>query len=309
MTITEPITPARGPAVWRGAEIADSPGWRVPLTGEHRAEVLAAVRGASGALPGELSTDDFPLPTLGPVLAALSREVRHGRGFALLRGVPVAGLAERDADLTAVGLALHVGGLAPQGPDGARLTHVRDRGVDPTAPTSRSYQHRGRLGYHADPTDAVALLCLRPARSGGLSTIVSSPALHNEVVRTRPDLAAVLYEPWWYDLRSGDGPDSFARKAVYSRRGDGSLSTFYGPDYLRSALRGAHVPPFTLAQEEALELLDRLTGDPRFVLPMDLRPGDFQVLNNHVVLHSRTEYADHPEPHRRRDLIRLWLTD
>jgi hypothetical protein len=33
-----------------------------------------------------------------------------------------------------------------------------------------------------------------------------------------------------------------------------------------------------------------------------------QFLNNHVTLHSRTEYVDHPEPERRRDLVRLWLS-
>jgi alpha-ketoglutarate-dependent taurine dioxygenase len=43
------------------------------------------------------------------------------------------------------------------------------------------------------------------------------------------------------------------------------------------------------------------------MLAMDLRAGDMQFVNNHVTLHSRTQYADHPEPARRRDLIRLWL--
>jgi alpha-ketoglutarate-dependent taurine dioxygenase len=76
---------------------------------------------------------------------------------------------------------------------------------------------------------------------------------------------------------------------------------------MRSALRGAHVPPFSQAQLEAMELLDRLNNDPRFMLAMDLRAGDMQFVNNHVTLHSRTQYADHPEPARRRDLIRLWL--
>jgi hypothetical protein len=38
---------------------------------------------------------------------------------------------------------------------------------------------------------------------------------------------------------------------------------------------------------------------------MDLRPGDIQLLNNSVVLHSRTAY--HDEEHRKRYLLRLWL--
>jgi hypothetical protein len=173
--------------------------------------------------------------------------------------------------------------------------------------TTRSYQHSQRLGFHADPTGAVGLLCLRPARSGGLSAIVSAVAVHNELVDTRPDLARLLYEPWWFDRRTGDGPDSFLRQPVYTVDSDGGLITRYGPDYMRSAQRGAHVPPLTAEQDEALVTLDRLNHDPRFRLTMDLRPGDLQLLNNRVILHGRTAFADHPEPARRRHLLRLWL--
>jgi alpha-ketoglutarate-dependent taurine dioxygenase len=67
------------------------------------------------------------------------------------------------------------------------------------------------------------------------------------------------------------------------------------------------VPPLSPAQLEAMAVLDQLNSDPRFSVTMDLRPGDMQFLNNHIILHSRTAYEDHPEPERRRDLIRLWL--
>jgi hypothetical protein len=161
--------------------------------------------------------------------------------------------------------------------------------------------------YHADPADIVALLCIRPAKSGGLSTVVRSAAVYDELARTRPDLTQVLYQPWWRDLRTGDGPDSFCQSPVYARDDHGRLSVSYGPDYIRSAQRGAHVPPLSSAQLEAMAVLDQLNSDPRFSVTMDLRPGDVQFLNNHVVLHRRTAYEDYPEPERRRDLIRLWL--
>ncbi len=90
-----------------------------------------------------------------------------------------------------------------------------------------------------------------------------------------------------------------------SRRG--RLSVSYGPDYIRSAQSGAHVPPLSPAQLEAMAVLDQMNSDPRFSVTMDLRPGDMQFLNNHITLHSRTAYEEHPEPERRRDLIRLWL--
>jgi hypothetical protein len=72
-----------------------------------------------------------------------------------------------------------------------RRLAVRDRGADPKVPTTLSYPHRGALGYHADPTDVVALLCVRPANSGGLSSIVRSADVHDELARLRPDLVQV----------------------------------------------------------------------------------------------------------------------
>ena len=41
---------------------------------------------------------------------------------------------------------------------------------------------------------------------------------------------------------------------------------------------------------------------------MDLEPGDIQLLSNHTVIHARTDYVDHPEPDRKRHLLRLWIT-
>ncbi|MEU4222709.1 TauD/TfdA family dioxygenase [Nonomuraea sp. NPDC026600] len=296
-----------GPGQWLAAEIGDSDAWKVPLTAEHRQEVLDAVQ-AAGPASDATTPAAFPLPTLGPLLRRVRDELADGRGFVLVQGVPVEAMSERQCEIAALGLGCHIGQIAGQGPGQAPLTHVRDTGADPSRPRTRSYQHSGRLGYHSDPTDVVALLCVRPAMSGGLSAVVSSVAVHNEVVRTRPDLAEVLYQPWWHDRRTGQGPDSFFTKPLCTPRGDGGVSISYGPDYIRSAQRGAHVPPLTPAQQEAMDLLDQLTGDPRFALTMDLRAGDLQLLNNHVVLHGRTAYEDHPEPERRRHLLRLWFT-
>ncbi|HEX5403300.1 MAG TPA: TauD/TfdA family dioxygenase [Pseudonocardiaceae bacterium] len=272
-----------GAAGWLGGQLTDSAAWRFPLTAAHRAELLA---------------DPASLPTLGPVLERLGQELCSGRGFALLQGVPVTGLTESEVDAMAVGIAGHVGVVVPP------VVHVRDVGVDRSESTSKSYQHNGRLGYHSDPTDVVALLCVRRAVSGGLSSVVSSVAVHDEVVRTRPELAEVLYDQWWRDARTGDGVDSFYQQPVY-RLLAGKLVANYGPDYIHSAQRGAHVPALRPDQLAAMAELDRLNDDPRFVLTMDLQAGDMQFLNNRVTMHSRTEYRD--DPARRRDLIRIWL--
>ena len=266
-------------------------------------EVRLAARQAAGMPLTELTPESFPLPTAAALLRRLAGLLTDGAGFALLQGVPV----DEDPDLVCTGVGCYAGTIVPQGAEQVPVQHVRDRGADPKTPTTLSYQHSAALGYHADPTNIVALLCVRPAKSGGLSSIVRSAAVHDELARTRPDLAQVLYQPWWRDLRTGDGPDSFRQSPVYARDDHGRLSVSYGPDYIRSAQRGAHVPPLSPAQLEAMAVLDQLNSDPRFSVTMDLRPGDMQFLNNHVTLHGRTAYEDYPAPERRRDLIRLWL--
>ena len=41
----------------------------------------------------------------------------------------------------------------------------------------------------------------------------------------------------------------------------------------------------------------------------DLEPGQIQFVHNRALGHSRTAFVDHPDPDRRRHLVRLWLRD
>jgi hypothetical protein len=122
----------------------------------------AAALQAAGVPLAELTPESFPLPLAGAVLRKLAREVTGGAGFALLHGVPV----DDDPDLICAGVGSYAGRMVPQGAHQVPVVHVSDQGADPRVPATRSYQHSGALGYHADPTDIVALLCIRPAKPG-----------------------------------------------------------------------------------------------------------------------------------------------
>jgi hypothetical protein len=54
-------------------------------------------------------------------------------------------------------------------------------------------------------------------------------------------------------------------------------------------------------------LLDKLANDPSNYLDIEFKPGDIQLIHNHVILHDRTDYEDWPQPERKRHLLRLWL--
>jgi hypothetical protein len=299
-----------GPSAWYGPQIAERSDWVHAVGEEGVAEVESAVRtlGESDLDPVGLSREDFPLPTLGPRLGRILAEVLDGRGFALLRGLPVGEWGPRRSALTLLGLGAHLGNLRPQNARGHLLGHVRDQGLSSRDPSVRIYQTRERQNYHTDSADVVGLLCLHPARSGGLSSLVSSVTIFNELRRRRPGLARVLFEPIETDRRGEVAPGQrpFFRIPVFNWHA-GRLTTIYHRAYIESARRFPEVPPLTASQAEALDAFDALANDPALHFFMEFRPGDVQLVCNHSLLHDRTAFEDWPEPERRRHLLRLWL--
>jgi hypothetical protein len=251
--------------------------------------------------------DDFPLPKLAPTIAEWARELLHGRGFVMVRGLPVARWGEERSALVYWSLGQHLGEPGAQNPQGDLLGHVVDTGEDTANPFVRRYRTAGDIAYHCDLADAVGLLCLRGARRGGASRIVSSVSVYNELLRRRPDLIDRLYEPFCLDTRDeqGDGRLPYV-PVVPCRHAGGELRSFYHSDYFRSAVRHAEVPPFTEQEQTLLDLYEEIASSPQLYLDMQFEPGDIQLISNHVTLHARTAYED--DPGGRRHLLRLWLS-
>ena len=298
-----------GPAAWTGAEMRRRRGeWTFPLGDAERRELRAAME-ATRALPIEaIGPDSFTLPTLGPKLLALRDELIEGRGFVLMRGLAVEGRPIEEIARTWWGIGCWIGRAVSQNAMGHVLGHVRDLSYDLREPNVRTYQTNERQYYHSDSCDVVGLLCLRPAKRGGLSTIVSSVTLYNEMARRRPELAAVLSEPVPIDRRGEvpEGEAPFFLNAVFNHH-DAMVSSYYTRRYVESSQRLPEAPRLTALHYEAFDLLDALADDPEFHLDMEFAPGDVQFLHNHTVFHDRTAFEDWPEPERRRHLLRLWL--
>jgi hypothetical protein len=306
-----PPGPLAGPAAWRGAELAPSD-WRnaldaAQLAGFERA--LAAARATRKPLVA-LAREDFPLPaSLAADVARWRRELGAGRGFLLLSGLPVErwGAEESSRFFWCFGLAL--GWPGAQNPQGDLLGHVIDTGDDRTNPLVRLYRTRSEIAYHCDAADSVGLLCLRAAPRGGLSRLASSVTVFNEVLRRRPELAPLLFEPFALDLRSEERPGMRGWIPVPPCRfAVGALRTFYHSDYFRSAVRHADAPRRTDGQQALLDLYDEIANEPAIRLDMALAPGDLQLVSNHTVIHARTAYDDAPDAGGRRHLLRLWLS-
>jgi hypothetical protein len=275
---------------------------------EELCSAVAAAR-VTGKPAGELTPGEFPLPTLGVVIARWRQEIGDGRGFLVVSGVPVDRWSQEECELFFWCLGLHMGRPGAQNPAGDLLGHVLDTGDDAQDPYVRLYRTAADIAYHCDAADVVGLLCLRAAKSGGASRIVSSVTVHDELLRQRPDLVAGLYDPFLLDVRNEDSSGAIRYLPIPPcRHGGGRLRTFYHSDYFRSVVRHEDVPPFSEEQRELMDLYESIASDPALYLDMELEPGDIQWLSNHTILHARTAYEDFPEAERRRHLLRLWLS-
>ncbi len=299
-----------GPAAWYGPDMAKHSDWIEILTPDELAEIESAARELERGEPAwdRLTPADFPLPTLAPRLDRILETVLDGRGFVLLRGLPIEQWGRRLSAVAFLGLGLHWGHFRPQNASGHLLGHVKDVGLSSREPHVRIYQTKERQNYHTDSCDIVGLLCLQPARSGGLSSLVSSVTIFNEMRNRRLDLAQVLFERIETDRRGEvpAGKKPYFAVPVFNWHA-GLLSAIYHRMYIESARRFPEVPPLRPEQTEALDLFDTLANDPALNFQMGFQTGDIQLVHNHTLLHDRTAFEDWPEPNRQRHLLRLWL--
>jgi hypothetical protein len=297
-------------AAWTVDDLRTDESWMFELDDRARRDLVSAVRRAADPAKRLLDyrRDDFDLGSAWPVIAAALRQVRDGTGFAILRGMPREGLTAEAFELLTWAIGLHTGVARPQGKASPFMTAVRDAGVAYRTGKGRGYSSNADLDFHTDSADIVLLTCYNVARSGGMSMVSSSVTAHEVMVAERPDLAELLHQPHYFSRQQEQAPDEapFYPNPIYDER-DGMLFSKWNRNRLRSAQAIEGVPALSAKQHEALDLLDEILRRPSVMHSMYLRPGDMQILNNHVTLHSRTEFEDHEEPALKRCLFRLWL--
>lgn len=303
------LSAANGP-LWTGTDFTTDT-FIVTLDDVQITEVADAVASARRRWTGrdltfdrELGPHDFPLPHTSRTLSDAAAEVATGRGFTLLRGLPIDGISEHDAAILIRGLTAHLAPIATQSRTGHLIRHVRATGQDLGNGIVRGHETSNRLWFHTDGADAAVLLCRHGAAEGGLSRLASAVAVHNAMLQTNPGAVAALYEPFHFHMAGGNVeglPPTFI-SPIFSLH-ESKFSTRYvrhtlleTPAVTGVALNGDALAAFDLLENVAAELC----------LDMELRPGDLQIVNNHTVLHSRTAYRDDTE--NGRHLLRCWIT-
>lgn len=298
---------------WEAKDLADTSKWIQRLTKDEIKAVDAALDAikSKGLDLADLTKENFPLPALRSTFDRVLGELEEGLGFFVLRGLPAERYTKDDMRLIYWGLGLNMGTAVTQSNRGDMLGDVKNFGVDTFSKKGRGYMSNQHLQFHSDTADVVCLMVLRVAKSGGLSRFASTLAIHDEIARTRQDLLEVLYQPYYMSWKGQEAPGEkpYYLQPMFSKE-DGKLAARFIPQHIigYNAEQLDELPPPTAAQIEAVELVLKLANDPRFYGEMMFEPGDMQFMNNHVMLHSRTEFDDYEDPDKRRHLIRLWLS-
>jgi len=236
-----------------------------------------------------------------------------------LRGLPVERYAEDDIRQIFWGIGRHLGTAVYQNARGEIMGEVRDetklpdKTYAPSEPgriTSSRARARstGPLRWHTDRCDVIALLCVRNAKAGGISKLTSIQTIHNEILRRRPDLLALLCQDYWRSRPADEDGPATSRAFALPVFGvqDGKLTCQYSRTYVEQAQELPEVPRLTAAQNEALDLLAEVAEEVCLYSPFV--PGDIKLLNNHVIFHGRTAYEDDSASQQERLLFRLWLS-
>lgn len=301
-----------GPSAWLGRDMAADPSqWLRQLTTAEIAELEGAAKHylSLGRDVGEITAEAFPLPVLGATMKELRAKLISGNGVEVLRGLPVDRFDRETAAAIFCGIGAHLGSARSQNAAGHILGHVRDVGADPKDTNTRIYQTSDRQTFHTDSADVVGLLCLKNAKEGGDSLLVSAETIYNHMRADRPDLLERLFDPIATDRRGEvpEGEAPFMTIPPLSWHGS-KLTVFYQRQYIDSAQRFEAAPRLTSDHVAALDMFDALANDPDLHFAMRLEPGDMQFVYNHSQLHDRTAFVDWPDPDQRRHLLRLWLS-
>lgn len=295
------------PAAWKKPNSAD---YTYRVTAEDIAEMdqsLEHIKRMEVPLR-HLTKYHYQMPKFADKLILIRHCLESDLGFFMIRGIPVEKYTEAEIRIIYWGIGLFLGTLLPQSVEGELIMDVRDSGDKIGKKFARGTKSADNLPFHTDRCDVVSLMCLHKPLEGGKSRIVSAATIHNEILRRRPDLLEVLYEPYYHMRQSWESKmeRDYYPLPIFSRQ-NGHFACRFLRRYINFAQELPEVPALTTKQLEALNLIEEIANDDTYYLDIDMEPGDIQLLNNYVVLHSRTAYVDGNEDENTRFLLRFWL--
>lgn len=291
------------PSAWRGDTLGGKEAITYWLTSEHLAAIDELLDRTKTLGLHEVRAPQFDHPALDDLLAEMGDVVMNGRGLIIVSGLSRDRYDDEQLERIYWGFGTHWGKAAVQSVYGDLMGYVQASENDPYA---RAYRSSDELNFHCDTYEFVGLMCVQKAEEGGMSRMVSSLTVHNELLRTRPDLLEPLYEGYYLappELQHSSRPVTDVKTPIFCYR-DGLVSCTYAGNFIRKAAQLRNEPlPANLV--EALGAFDAIVNDQAVQLNTHLEPGDMMFWQNFTNLHARTSFTNSAT--RKRKLLRLWL--
>jgi len=301
----------RGELVWGPESFRSEDQFILTLNEEEISEIQDALENFNdlGLYGSEISPANFHLPTLGPKLLRVAKDVHYGKGFAVIRGLRPDDFSAEDNALLFLGVSSYIGAKrGRQDEEGNMMVHIQNAKLSKAAQTDRPTRYSSRAStFHTDTfCDILALHTRTCAAQGGRNILSSSWTVYNKLMLANPELRKLFAQPiWGFDSR-GDFIKSSTRPLLFHH--DHRVLVNFAREPLLGLAgveRPESLPQLTTAQQEALDIVEELARQNQIMV--DAEPGDMLFINNHAILHSREAFADAPGEAPPRHLVRMWL--
>jgi alpha-ketoglutarate-dependent taurine dioxygenase len=306
-------TATSDPRSWTAATVDRMERWYHPLPTSLLAELQGVIAAAKADQPiTDLRLSDKQLADWSEAAAPALADLEEGRGFVIIDRLPLNELSQREAVALYWLYGQLLGEPFAQNVQGTLLYDVRDTGQD-VASGARFSVTSYESSFHTDNSfgdsvlDYVGLLCLKTAKSGGVSQNVSGLAAVELLRREHADVLETLLQPLHVDRRGGfnEGESPTVLRPVIAWHGNELLLR-----YLRYWIEAGQEKvgqPLSAKQRGALDTFDEALKRPELQVNFSLEPGQMYFINNRWILHNRTAFVDYPDLEQRRHLVRLWL--
>ena len=258
-----------------------------------------------------LEIENFPI--LNDEILKLKREyLIKGNGFFILDGKCFQKFSNEEVKEIFRIISTCFGKLYVQNIKNEKFVIISNEGK--SMKTGGRYHQTNEGGsFHTDSPqwskvpDFIGLLCIRPAKIGGISKFVSAYTIHNEILKLNQKYLETLYKNFHFDKRGefkeNESPTTLEPIFRYE---DEELKFRYLRNYINDGQKIAK-QPLTIEQNNILDELDKIIHNEKFSVSYDLKQYDMTFFNNHRIIHGRTSFEDFDESDKRRLMIRSWI--
>ena len=238
----------------------------------------------------------------------------NGCGFFVISGNELKNFSLQEKISIYIIISKIIGELLKQNKDQEVVVEIKDIGK--TMKTGGRYHHTKEGGsYHTDgshifknPPDYVGLLCINPAKKGGVSKFMSAYTIHEKLLENK-ELLEILYEKFHHDRKNENlQEENPTRFEPIFELVNNELKFKYQKELIITGHEKTN-KPLTKVQSDAINFLETILRNSDQVATYALKSGDMMFSNNRWLIHDRTPFEDFEDEQLKRLLLRTWIRE